>query len=205
MDLKEQLNQRLGEALEKYLAAEGVEAPGVTPAAEVPRNTDHGDLATNVAMQLAKPLRRSPMQIAEEFLAHFDCEGLVTEATVSKPGFINFRLAGEATAEVLRRIAAEGADYGQTQTGAGKRVLVEFMSANPTGPLHIGHARNAVVGDVLARLYAATGHEVVREYYFNDAGKQVAVLGDSLRLRVHELLGREVELPEDFYGGAYMT
>ena len=135
------------------------------------------------------------MQIAEEFLPFIDKAGLIREATIAKPGFINFRMAGEATVEVLRRIAADASDFGHTQTGAGTKVLVEFVSANPTGPLHIGHARNAVVGDVLARLLDAAGYAVSREYYFNDAGNQMNMLGNSLRFRVWQQLGREVETP----------
>jgi arginyl-tRNA synthetase len=216
MDPKNELTERLKTALKNLLAEEGVAGEPPEIVVEAPRNREHGDYATNVALQLARALNRNPMQIAEALLERFDGEGLVAEATVAKPGFINFRMAGEAAASILRRIAEEGPRFGRAQTGAGRRVLVEFVSANPTGPLHIGHARNAVVGDVLARLYAATGHEVVREYYFNDAGAQMDMLGNTLRLRVREQLGRPVEWPASevdaetgeergtYYKGGYM-
>lgn len=224
MDLKTDLTRRLEQALEKYLAAEAAKKGGgealdsasVQIAIETPRNPEHGDFATNVAMLLSRPLRRNPMQIAEEFLAHLDREGLIREAAIAKPGFINFRVESGAAANVLRRIAEQGAAFGHTRTGSGTRVLIEFVSANPTGPLHIGHARNAVVGDVLGRVLAAAGFEVSREYYFNDAGVQMDMLGNTLRLRVREQLGRPIvwpapkkdeetgELHAQYYKGDYM-
>jgi len=188
--------------------ASTMSTPSATPApavsVEVPRNPDHGDFATNLAMQLARALKRNPMQVAEGLLACLDRAGLVREATIAKPGFINFRLESEAAAAVLRRIAQQGKDFGRTRTGAGTKVLVEFVSANPTGPLHIGHARNAVVGDTVARILSAAGYEVSREYYFNDAGVQMNMLGNTLRLRVAEALGRPVQWPAQYYRGDYM-
>ena len=204
MDLRSLLAERIEAALGRYLEAQGVTGADVQPLIEVPRNREHGDYATNVAMQLTKLVKRNPRQIAEELLNHFDCTGLVSETSIAGPGFINFRMASEATAGVLRRIVADGAAFGQTRTGNGVRVLIEFVSANPTGPLHIGHARGAVVGDVLGRLLAAAGYEVKREYYFNDAGVQMRMLGNTLRLRVDEQLGRPVEWPEQYYRGDYM-
>ncbi|NQU42823.1 arginine--tRNA ligase, partial [bacterium] len=211
MDLKTALTERLQEALEIYVASSDVVVEGAAPdlsdvqvSVEIPRNTEHGDFATNLAMQLTKRLRRNPMQIAEELLGHFSMEGLVRETSVARPGFINFRMATEAATEVLRRIAEQGEGWGRTNSGQGAKVLVEFVSANPTGPLHIGHARNVVVGDIAARLYEATGHAVTREYYFNDGGVQMRVLGTTLNLRVDEQLGREVEWPEQYYRGEYM-
>ena len=221
MDLKTELTKRLEQALAKYLAREQAQdegkttpAPGAATSAsatwppavsvEVPRNPDHGDFATNLAMQLARALKRNPMQVAEGLLACLDRTGLVREATIAKPGFINFRLESEAAAAVLRRIAQQGRNFGHTGTGAGTKVLVEFVSANPTGPLHIGHARNAVVGDTVARILSAAGYEVSREYYFNDAGVQMNMLGNTLRLRVAEALGRPVQWPAQYYRGDYM-
>lgn len=220
MDLKSQLQAKLDETLDKYLAALNLTRENLAvqlPSVEVPRNREHGDYSTNIAMLLGRALKRNPLEVAGEFLAHLDRAGLIREATAVKPGFINFRLETAASAAVLGRIAAEGADYGKTKSGAGTKVLVEFVSANPTGPLHIGHARNAVVGDVLARLLAAAGYTVSREYYFNDAGVQMNMLGNTLRLRVDELLGRPAEFPADkfdpetgeshaqFYKGRYMV
>jgi arginyl-tRNA synthetase len=218
MDLKTELLGRMEQALDKYLAAVGVarEATSVALGVEAPRNREHGDYASNIAMQLTRVLKRPPMQVAEEFLMHLEKDGLIREATIAKPGFINFRLESAASAAVLTRIAEQGANYGKTNMGKGFKVLIEFVSANPTGPLHIGHARNAVVGDTLARVMAAAGFNVSREYYFNDAGVQMNMLGNTLRLRVDELLGREVQMPADkvdpetgeshaqFYKGQYM-
>jgi len=221
MDLKTELSHRLEQALAKYLAQERAKgdwektpSPGATTPAsptwppavsvEVPRNPDHGDFATNLAMQLARALKRNPMQVAEGLLACLDRAGLIRETTIAKPGFINFRLESEAAAAVLRRIAQQGRDFGRTRTGAGTKVLVEFVSANPTGPLHIGHARNAVVGDTVARILSAAGCEVTREYYFNDAGVQMNMLGNTLRLRVAEALSRLVQWPAQYYRGDYM-
>ena len=204
MDLKSQLTARLEEALKSYLKEIGGNVTVPAPTVEVPRNPENGDFSTNIAMQLTRILKRPPMQVAEEFLDHFNPSGLVRESSIAKPGFINFKISDEATSAILARIAEEGSAYGRTQTGAGVRVLVEFVSANPTGPLHIGHARNTVVGDVLARLLDATGHSVTREYYYNDAGVQMNTLGNTLRLRVAELLGREVKWPESYYKGDYM-
>ena len=221
MDLKTELSHRLEQALAKYLAQERAKgdwektpSPGATTPAsptwppavsvEVPRNPDHGDFATNLAMQLARSLKRNPMQVAEGLLACLDRAGLIRETTIAKPGFINFRLESEAAAAVLRRIAQQGRDFGRTRTGAGTKVLVEFVSANPTGPLHIGHARNAVVGDTVARILSAAGCEVTREYYFNDAGVQMNMLGNTLRLRVAEALSRLVQWPAQYYRGDYM-
>lgn len=205
MDLKTQLSERVEQALARYLADEGAEAPNLKIAIETPRNREHGDFSTNVAMQLTRILKRNPRQVATEFLERFDTTGLVSETSIAGPGFINFKMAGEATTQILRRVADEAEAFGQTKTGAGTRVLVEFVSANPTGPLHIGHARGAVVGDVLGRLLQAAGYEVEREYYFNDAGVQMQMLGNTLRLRVDELLGRPVEWPEQYYRGDYMV
>ena len=188
--------------------ASTMSTPSATPAPaisiEVPRNPDHGDFATNLAMQLARALKRNPMKVAEGLLACLDRAGLVREATIARPGFINFRLESAAAAAVLRRIAQQGKDFGRSRTGAGIKVLVEFVSANPTGPLHIGHARNAVVGDAVARILSAAGCEVSREYYFNDAGVQMNMLGNTLRLRVAEALGRPVQWPAQYYRGDYM-
>ncbi len=217
MDLKQQLIERLRAALEAYAAAENAELPeSIDVAVEVPRNRDHGDLATNLAMQLTKVLKRNPRQIADELIGHLDKEGLIEETSIAGPGFINFRLASEATTGVLKTIAKEREAFGHAAPGTGEKILIEFVSANPTGPLHIGHARGAIVGDALGRILQAAGHSVTREYYFNDAGVQMDLLGNTLRLRVLEQLGEKVEFPEpkidaetgeshaQYYKGDYM-
>lgn len=204
MDLKSGLTERIEQSLTKMFEAEGIDPVEVTYSVEVPRNRDHGNFSTNVAMQLTKALRRNPRQIAELFLSHFPCEGLVSETSIAGPGFINFRMAGEATTGILKKIAEAGDEWGKTQSGKGTRVLIEFVSANPTGPLHIGHARGAVVGDALGRILSGAGYDVSREYYFNDAGVQMQMLGNTLRLRIDEQLDRPVEWPEQYYRGDYM-
>ena len=169
---------------------------------ETPQNPDFGDYSTNVAMKLARALRRSPMDIAAP-LADKLAE-LLDEAesvTVARPGFINFKLKADALSGLINSVLEAGEDYGKNDSGKGKRVLVEWVSANPTGRLHCGHARNAAWGDCICRLMEASGYEVLREYYVNDAGNQIVMLGKSLSARYFEHFGRggECPMPEDGY------
>lgn len=175
-------------------------------AIEKPKRSDHGDFATTICLQLARPARKNPREIARSVLMHLqDPDGLLESAEMAGPGFINFRIRDEVWLETLRGIAAAGDTYGQSQTGAGKRVLVEFVSANPTGPLHVGHGRGAVIGDAVASLLQAVGYEVDREYYINDVGNQMNILGRSLFVRYQQACGRDVELPENHYVGVYIS
>ncbi|MCP4003775.1 MAG: arginine--tRNA ligase [bacterium] len=170
------------------------------------KSPEHGDFATNAALALAKPLKRSPREVAERIQALLEASpGVVERTEIAGPGFLNFFLTQDRWHDVLRRVHTEEADYGRSQSAHPERVMVEFVSANPTGPLTIGHGRNAVLGDAIARLLEATGHEVSREYYYNDAGRQMRVLGQSLRARYLQLLGRDEELPEDGYQGEYLV
>jgi arginyl-tRNA synthetase len=172
---------------------------------ELPRNPEHGDYATNLAMVLARAARMAPRKIAEALLAALDDpQGLVAGTEVAGPGFINFRLEAGAWTRVLVAVEEQGAAYGTTSVGAGRSVQVEFVSANPTGPLHVGHGRGAVVGDVLAHILAAAGFAVQREYYVNDAGNQMRILGRSVYLRYLEAAGRAVEFPDNHYRGEYI-
>ncbi len=172
---------------------------------EEPRQAAHGDLATNMAMQLARVMRTAPREIAQAVVEELgNGGGLFTKVEIAGPGFINFFITPEAWMEVLPRIMREGPDYGRGDWGGGKKVLVEFVSANPTGPLHVGHGRGAAVGDVLVRLMRFSGFDVTSEYYINDAGRQMQVLGRSVLLRARELMGEEVSLPEDHYQGGYI-
>jgi arginyl-tRNA synthetase len=172
----------------------------------VPRNPDHGDWATNVAMTLARVLKRAPRQIAEEIAERIDAGALDIEAIeVAGPGFINFRLAQGAVTGALPDILARDADYGRSEAGAGEAVNIEFVSANPTGPLHIGHGRQAALGDAIAELVAWTGWKVHREYYYNDAGAQIDRLARSLWIRYQQHFGRDVVLPDDAYHGEYVS
>src|SRR5512140_2904278 len=177
--------------------------PAVT--LDTPREKSHGDLATTLALTLAKPEAKPPRKIAEIIVANIqDEEGVIEKTEIAGPGFINFTLRQDRWKKTLMDIESEGSAYGLRNIGQGKRVLVEFVSANPTGPLHVGHGRGAAIGDALARILEFTGHKVVREYYINDVGNQMDNLGRSLLARYRVLCGRSAELPEDGYRGEYM-
>ncbi len=195
------------DALGRLVAAgsipDGLSYEAVT--AEPPRDPAHGDLATNAAMVLAKPAGMNPRALAELLAAQLGALPQVTAADVAGPGFINMRIAPGAWLEELRAIAAAGADYGRSQRGAGSTVNIEYVSANPTGPMHMGHCRGAVVGDALASLLEFGGHKVIREYYVNDAGGQVDTLARSVHLRYREALGETIAIPEGLYPGDYLV
>jgi arginyl-tRNA synthetase len=170
---------------------------------EVPREKAHGDYATNLAMVLAGQAGMNPRKIAEIIVDNFESD-IVEEISIAGPGFINFKLKNAWLWNNLKIITKRAADYGKIDAGKGKRVQVEFVSVNPTGPLHVGHSRGAVVGDVTASIMEAAGFEVEREYYINDAGNQMDILGKSTLLRYREILGEEVEMPDDIYAGGYI-
>ena len=172
---------------------------------EPPRDPSHGDVATNAAMVLAKGVGTSPRALAEAIKPRLKALPPVTAVEIAGPGFINLRLAPDAWRDELRTILREGDEYGLSSVGNNERVNVEYVSANPTGPLHMGHCRGAVVGDSLARLLEAAGFRVTKEYYVNDAGAQVDTLARSLHLRYREKLGEEIgEIPEGLYPGDYL-
>jgi arginyl-tRNA synthetase len=173
---------------------------------EPPRDTNHGDLATNAAMVLAKPAGTNPRVLAEKIAAELDKLDEVEAVSVAGPGFINMSLTDATWRNELAAINDAGDDYGRSVTGAGQTVNVEYVSANPTGPMHMGHCRGAVVGDALASLLEWGGYKVIREYYVNDAGGQVDTLARSAHLRYREALGEEVgEIPEGLYPGDYLV
>ncbi len=173
---------------------------------EPPRDPSHGDLATNAAMVLAKPAGTNPRALAGEITARLEALPEVTSTEIAGPGFINLRVSDAAWLDELCAIAALGGDYGRSTMGGGKRVNVEYVSANPTGPMHMGHCRGAVVGDALATLLEFAGHKVTREYYVNDAGAQVQVLARSVHIRYREALGEDVgEIPAGLYPGDYLV
>ncbi|MEO6443656.1 MAG: arginine--tRNA ligase [Gemmatimonadaceae bacterium] len=175
------------------------------PHLERPRDPSFGDWATNAAMLLAKHLRRKPADIAQELIGRLDVEQAgVREAYVAGAGFINFRLAAGAEASGIQRILTEGRDYGSASDGAKRVVNIEFVSANPTGPLHVGHGRQAALGDAIATLLERAGWAVTREFYYNDAGVQIANLAKSVQARVRELSTGELEIPEGGYHGEYI-
>lgn len=172
---------------------------------EVPNHPEHGDFASNIAMLLAKSEKKPPRQIADLLVSRLrnDTE-LFERVEVAGPGFINFFLNKNVWRKTLEVICASGDEYGTCTAGQGKRVQVEFVSANPTGPLHIGHGRGAATGDAIASILSAAGFEVVREYYINDAGNQMDTLGRSVYLRYRELLGNSVDFPQNCYQGDYV-
>ncbi|MFC3098578.1 arginine--tRNA ligase [Alteraurantiacibacter palmitatis] len=198
--------------IDAVLAA--LEAEGRLPAGiarshvsvEPPRDPAHGDLATNAAMVLAKPAATYPRALAELIVEKLAADPAITSAEIAGPGFINLRLAPVNWLEELAAIARLGADYGRSAMGQGRRVNVEYVSANPTGPMHMGHCRGAVVGDALAALLEYAGHQVIREYYVNDAGSQVDTLARSAHLRYREALGEVIgDIPAGMYPGEYLV
>jgi arginyl-tRNA synthetase len=197
----------VSEALRAELArvASRLGADGVEFVLERPRDTGHGDLATNLAMVLARRERANPRKTAERVVAELQLSPSLVERTeIAGPGFINFWLAQTQLAQAHAEILARGADYGRSTSGAGLKVNVEFVSANPTGPLHVGHGRGAALGDAIGALLEWTGHTVTREFYINDAGVQIDRLAESLWARVQELAGRPAAIPEGGYHGEYL-
>ena len=172
---------------------------------EPPRDPAHGDLSTNAAMVVAKPLGKSPREIATKLVEHFQHDRDVTSVEIAGPGFINFRVATPIWHQVLRAIGQQGEDYGRSTLGGGEPVNIEYVSANPTGPMHVGHTRGAVFGDTLASLMAFSGFDVTREYYINDAGSQIDTLARSTLLRYREALGETIEIPPGLYPGDYLV
>jgi arginyl-tRNA synthetase len=172
---------------------------------EKPRQPEHGDLTTNIAMVCARGMGKNPRQLATEIVQHLDADpSLLHPPEIAGPGFINFRFTQKYFHRELATLLGIADSFGRTNVGMGKKTQVEFVSANPTGPLTVGHGRNAVFGDTIATLLEWTGHDVTREYYFNNAGRQMRVLGDSVRLRYLELLGDQVTFPDEYYQGEYI-
>lgn len=204
--MKARLRGLIDEALASARAAGELVSDATPPyVVEVPREEGHGDLATNVAMTLARAERRAPRDVAKTLLARLgDGGGSVAKVEIAGPGFLNVTFSEAAWRERLLEILAAADAYGASDVGAGRRVQIEFCSANPTGPLHIGHGRGAATGDAIARLLEAAGYRVDREYYVNDAGVQVENIGRSVRARYLELCGEEVEFPETGYPGDYV-
>ena len=175
---------------------------------ERPRDPSHGDIACNIAMQLAKPLKTNPRELATRLVAALLAEpkaaGLVESADVAGPGFINLRVAASAKQSVVRTILETGEAFGRGTSGAGHHAIIEFVSANPTGPLHVGHGRQAALGDALSALFESQGHEVTREFYYNDAGVQIATLANSVQARARGFKPGDAEWPESAYNGDYI-
>ncbi len=173
--------------------------------AELPRESSHGDVAINAAMVLAKAANKNPRALAEIIVEKLKNNPDITEASIAGPGFINLRLTNAVWQKVLLSVLKDGTSYGNSDMGKGEKINLEYVSANPTGPMHIGHSRNAIYGDVLALLLLKSGHNVTKEYYINDAGAQIEVLAKSAFLRYKEALGMDIgEIPEGLYPGEYL-
>ncbi len=204
--MREQLRELVRQALECCYADNSL-TPGEIPpyVVEVPSQDGHGDFASNVAMTLARSQKRSPRAVAQALVANLpQGTGILHRVEIAGPGFINFFLQDAAWQVTLSEIEIQGADYGKSNAGEGKKVQVEFVSANPTGPLHIGHGRGAAIGDTLCRLLAATGWDVTREFYYNDAGAQIANLALSVQARCLGIQADDPRWPANGYQGEYI-
>ena len=199
VDIKRHILHQLSQAV-SFL---GMEAPSLK--LDQSKRPELGDFSCGVALSLTKKAKMAPIELAEEIRNCLNLKKeICSETTVSKPGFLNFRISPEYLRHQLKVISNEGADYDKIQLGKGKKAQVEFVSANPTGPLTVGHGRQAVLGDVVARILEWHGYDVDREYYYNDAGRQMRLLGESVKARYLELLGAEIDFPEGGYEGEYI-
>ena len=171
---------------------------------EKPKNKDHGDVSTNIALLLTKIIKKNPLEICEELKKELIKSNLFESIEIAKPGFINFKLAISSLTKSLNKIIDLNSNYGKNKSGENKKVLVEFVSANPTGPLTVGHGRGAIIGDVVSNVLEWSGFKVDREYYYNNAGRQMRILGESLKARYYELLNKDYSFPDDGYKGEYI-
>ena len=202
--MKDALHELLEHALDRLHRDGALEAPAPDFVIERTRSREHGDFACNVAMLLAKKAGKKPRDLAAAIVAALPSSPLVAKVEIAGPGFINFFLTDAAWHEEIRRVLHEGTHYGHGKSGAGRAVGVEFVSANPTGPLHVGHARNAAIGDTLARLFSASGWKVYREFYYNDAGAQIQNLALSVQARIRGIGPDDPRWPADGYRGDYI-
>lgn len=201
--MKDQIEQLVTVAIAR-LPGGGADVRALTPEIERTRDRQHGDYACNIAMRLAKPLRKKPRDIAQMIIDLMPTSDLVESIEIAGPGFINFRLSAAAFHTELNCILERGDSYGHGNLGAGKKVLVEYVSANPTGPLHVGHGRHAAYGATVTNLLRATGHDVESEYYVNDSGRQMDILALSVWVRMLAASGIEIDLPSNGYRGQYV-
>ena len=172
---------------------------------DVPKDESHGDLSTNIAMKLAKPMKKAPKQIAQDIIDNLQYDNKIIEfVNIAGPGFINIKFSTGFYSEILSKLIEEGNDLGKSDEGKGKKVNVEYVSCNPTGLLHLGHGRNASLGDSIANFYEWLGYEVTREYYFNNAGNQMNMLADSIYARYMQINDPEFRFPENGYHGEYI-
>ncbi|TAM93880.1 MAG: arginine--tRNA ligase [Rhodanobacteraceae bacterium] len=202
--MKDALHELLLHALDSLRHDGTLDVPAPAFVVERTRSREHGDFACNVALLLAKPLGRKPREVADTIVAALPKSHLIERVEIAGPGFINFFLSDAAWQDEIRRVLHEGAHYGHSHVGADRAVGIEFVSANPTGPLHVGHARNAAIGDTLARLFSATGWKVYREFYYNDAGAQINNLALSVQARIKGIEPDDPRWPADGYRGDYI-
>ena len=206
-DPKEQIAALFQQALTPHLAGTELSAPAII--LERPRDPSHGDFACNIAMQLAKALKKNPRElaqaIAQDVMGNPLREGLIANVEIAGPGFMNVRLVAGSKQAIVMRVLQEGAGYGKTKDAAGQKVLVEFVSANPTGPLHVGHGRQGALGDAISALLEAQGYQVLREFYYNDAGVQIATLANSVQARALGKNPGDADWPESAYNGDYIA
>ena len=204
MNIVEQVKERLKEEIKAAVIKAGLAEEAQIPEVllELPKEKAHGDYATNMAMQLARVAKKAPRMIAEDIVANFDKQkGSIDKIEIAGPGFINFYMNNSYLTDLIPSILKAGTSYGETNVGNNEKVQVEFVSANPTGDLHLGHARGAAVGDSLCNVLAKAGYDVSREYYINDAGNQINNLALSVEARYFQALGKDNEMPEDGYHG----
>ncbi len=205
MKLKQQLQSLVGDVLKVLISDDmlpAIDQPEIS--IERTRQKEHGDYSCNIAMVLAKHARCAPRDLAQKIVDRLPASKIISKVELAGPGFINFFLTDEPLYQGVRDVFSEGGRYGHTDIGAGQKVIVEFVSANPTGPLHVGHGRGAAYGDALARLLRAAGYDVQTEYYVNDAGRQMNILAVSVWLRYLELCGEEMDFPANAYQGDYV-
>ncbi|HOO90310.1 MAG TPA: arginine--tRNA ligase [Syntrophales bacterium] len=205
--MKKKLTRLLEESINSCIKKELLKKTDIPPIeVELPKEGSHGDYASNIAMVLASSQREAPRKIAERIVKNInDSDRILDKIEIAGPGFINFFIRSGIWSTLLEEVDTLGDNYGHSDIGDGIRVQVEFVSANPTGPLHIGHARGAVIGDTVANILQASGYSVSREYYINDAGNQMNRLGESVYFRYLELMGDDIVFPEDCYQGEYIT
>ena len=207
MNIKETIKQLIEDALDNCAQSGFLSEKQFPPfTIETPKMKDHGDYATNVAMLMAPLVKKSPRKIAQAIIEQIPLnDDIVEKLEVAGPGFINFFLSQSYWLKAFKDISLQGDTYGRSHVGQGEKINIEYVSANPTGPLHIGHGRGAAVGDALANILKAVGYDVSREYYINDAGNQMELLGKSVYTRYLQILGKDVVFPSDFYQGEYIN
>ncbi|MEN8245162.1 MAG: arginine--tRNA ligase [Thermodesulfobacteriota bacterium] len=204
--MKKTLKKLIGEALENASENGDLNKAAMPDIeVEVPKVEAHGDFSTNIAMVMASSQKMAPRKIADAIIAHLDDAGqIIAKTEIAGPGFINFFVKSSAWIPFLRDVHEKGAQYGASNIGKGHKIQVEFVSSNPTGPLHVGHGRGAAVGDSVGNILAFCGYDVQKEYYINDSGRQIHTLGTSVFLRYKEIMGESVEFPEECYQGDYI-